>query len=238
MLFDLHAHTSGISTCCKADASQILETAKEKGIDGIVLANHYHKDYLNVTGESVSQFVDRYIEEYHYTVKCGESIGVKVFYGIEVTMEYNIYVHMLVYGVDTQFLKRHSDLWDLTQEELYKTVKAEGGFLVQAHPFRNGTTVVDTKFIDGVEINCHPRYKNSHAAELEKIAKDNNLVVTCGGDYHNDTYRPECGMYLPDSIKDGIELGKYLKETKQTKLSIHEPNTEVPYIKTFEVNRV
>lgn len=237
MLFDLHAHSSGISTCCKADAPQILETAKQKGIDGVVLTNHYHKDYIRVTGETVLHFVDRYIEEYHYAREWGESIGVKVFYGIEVTMEYNIYVHMLVYGVDTDFLKRHSNLWDLSQKELYQTVKEEGGVLVQAHPFRNGTTVADTRYLDGVEINCHPKYNNSYAAELEEIAKENNLIVTCGGDYHNDDYRPECGMYLPDSIRDGIELGEYLKKINQTQLCIHEPHTEEPYIKTFEVSK-
>ena len=59
-----------------------------------------------------------------------------------------------------------------------------------------------------------------------EIAAENKLLLTCGGDYHADTYRPHCGMYLPDDIGNNNELRDYLLDTKEVKLCIHEPNEE------------
>jgi histidinol phosphatase-like PHP family hydrolase len=50
MLIDMHAHSSGISTCCQIPYDKVIDTAKENGMDGIVLTNHYQKNpnyYLN-----------------------------------------------------------------------------------------------------------------------------------------------------------------------------------------------
>ena len=40
--------------------------------------------------------------------------------------------------------------------------------------------VLDTDFLDGVEINCHPLYGNSYSKELMEIAEKERLIVTCG----------------------------------------------------------
>ena len=46
MLVDFHAHTSGISKCCAISAQEVIATTKAFGMDGIVLTNHYKKDYI------------------------------------------------------------------------------------------------------------------------------------------------------------------------------------------------
>jgi len=222
MLIDLHAHTSGISKCCHYPASKILKSAYEAEIDGIVLTNHYQKNYID--NEEINSFVDRYIEEFYFTQTLGEELGLKVFWGIEVTMELYPNVHMLIYGVDTGFLKVHPLIFDYTHKDLYSAVKDNDGVLIQAHPFRNGTTVLNMDFLDGVEINCHPLYNNSYSMELFNIANENRLAVTCGGDFHADNYRPKCGMYLPDNIVNSCELGKYIANAGKLSLCIHEPN--------------
>ena len=224
MLIDLHAHSSGISRCCQIPAEEVLKTAKEYGIDGIVLTNHYQKSYLQ--NDDADAFAKAYVEEFHYTEEIAEELGMKVFFGVEVTTELYKNVHMLVYGVSEKFVLENPRVFELNQEELYKLVKAYGGVLVQAHPFRNGCTVLDTAYLDGVEINCHPLYGNSYQKELIEIAAENKLLLTCGGDYHADTYRAHCGMYLPDDIGNNNELRDYLLDTKEVKLCIHEPNKE------------
>ena len=55
MLIDLHAHSSGISRCCRYDYKTILDHAKEVGIDGIVLTNHYQAEYLD--GKTAEEFI-------------------------------------------------------------------------------------------------------------------------------------------------------------------------------------
>ena len=134
MLIDLHAHSSGISKCCRIPIEQVIEEAKKVGIDGIVLTNHYQKNY--VTDGDYPAFAARYIAEYEYAAELVKDSDFRIFFGIEVTMEKHPGVHMLIYGVEPAFLTAHPTLFDYTQEELYYLVCEVGGFLVQAHPMR------------------------------------------------------------------------------------------------------
>lgn len=224
MLIDLHAHSSGISQCCRIPYDQVLKQALESGMDGIILTNHYKSYY--VQDGRVDDLVERYIAEFYATEQYGREIGCKVFFGIEVTVDKYPGVDMLIYGVEPEFLRKHSYIFDCTQKELYEQVKSDDGILIQAHPFRNGTTVLDTDYLDGVEINCHPLYGNSYSKEILEIAEKEHLIVTCGGDFHADTYRPKCGMYLPDETKDHNDLRSYLLSSEEKKLCIQEPNCD------------
>ena len=225
MLIDLHAHSSGISKCCKIPYDKVLTQAISGGIDGIVLTNHYQKSYIKDI--SIDEFIKNYISEFYAAEQYGKQKGCKVLFGIEVTMELYKNVHMLIYGVSPDFLRKNPFLFDCTQKELYELVKANNGVLIQAHPFRNGSTVLDTDFLDGVEINCHPKYSKSYAEELLKIAQKNHLILTCGGDYHADTYRPKCGMFIPNKVKDNNDLRAFLLSDAEKELLIQEPNSDV-----------
>lgn len=220
MLIDLHAHSKGISHCCRIPYKDVLHQTLMCGMDGIVLTNHYQKLYFE--DGDIMPFVEKYIEEFYITEEYGKQIGCKVFFGVEVSMELYPRVHMLLYGIDPEFLRQYPMVHEMTQEELYALAKANNAVLIQAHPFRK-TELLDPQYMDGVEINCHPLYKISHSDDLLRIARENSLLVTCGGDYHADTYRPKCGMYLPDCVKDHHDLRDYLLNTSKTTLCVHEP---------------
>jgi predicted metal-dependent phosphoesterase TrpH len=228
MLIDLHAHSSGISHCCRIPYDEVIRTAKEVGLCGIVLTNHYQKSY--VKDGDFAAFARRYTEEFRLTKAYGDTVGMKVFFGAEVTMERYGGAHLLLYGIPESFIEENPTLFDWTMEEMYNRVKAIGGTLVQAHPYRKVKNLLPTEYLDGVEVNCHPLYGKSDFADMVEIATENHLILTCGGDYHADTYRPKCGVYLPDTLADGIELGRYLLEAPSLTLCIHEPNTEMPVI--------
>ncbi len=221
MFTDMHAHTGAISYCCKANAEEIILTAKKKGYDALVITNHYVKNYF--TEENHKEWVEKYIAEWYACKALGKAHGVKIFSGVEVTYSRDSRIHLLIYGADERFLRENLFLCDMTFEELYDLCQKNGCVLVQAHPFRNGTSPIDSKFIDGVEINCHPIYKNSFAEEIKKFAKENDLILTVGCDYHNDTPRVRGGMFLPDSISTEKELVDYLKKKIPTKIQIDEP---------------
>ena len=190
-----------------------------------MLTNHYQKSYLK-NGDA-DEFAKRYVDEFNYTLECGKKINMRVFFGIEITSEPNDKKHILVYGVDPEFVLSHPAIFDYSLKELYSTVKSAGGIIVQAHPYRNGGTLLDMKYFDGVEVNCHPLYGKSDAEDMIKIATENHLSLTCGGDYHNDTYRCKCGVYLPDDICDGVAVGKYISSSNTIKLCIHEPYGDI-----------
>ena len=101
-------------------------------------------------------------------------------------MEFNRKIHLLIYGISGIELKEKPNLFDLSIEELSTYCKDKGFALVQAHPFRGGTNVLDSTYLDGIEINCHPLYKNTFSDELITIAKSNHIAITCGCDYHGD----------------------------------------------------
>ena len=231
MLIDLHAHSSGISKCCRIPYTEVLSRAAAIGLDGIVLTNHYQNGY--VCDGKYMEFVEDYIAEYEKAAAYGASVGIKVFFGIEVTMERYPKVHMLIYGVSPDFLRTNPMLFDCTQKALYTLVKAHGGVLVQAHPFRGGTTVLDPTYLDGIEINCHPKYKTTERERLTAIAEEQGLLLTVGGDYHADTYRPDCGTYIPDTVTDGIALGAFLAETDRIMLRIHEVGAQSAFEAEF-----
>ena len=227
MLIDLHAHSSGISRCCKIDGKDMVVVTKNSGMDGVILTNHYDKDYITVDAYDLAT---RYVNEYKYVKECGDQIGFRVFFGIEVTMAKHNNVHMLVYGVDCDFLLKHPNLYDNTIDELSKLVKDNNGILVQAHPLRKGKNVLfDLKYLDGIEANCHPKYDGTYIDYLSKLAYDNSLILTCGGDFHNDTHRVKCGLYLDDNLRDTLEIVNFLISSKSIKLCIQEPDSLVSY---------
>ncbi len=128
MLIDVHAHASEISRCCKANSYEVLTAARDAFIDGIALTNHYAKKYIN-DGDPES-FAKRYVDAYYNTKKLGDEMGMPVFFGIEISVEYQKYVHMLVYGVDTDFILQNPEIYDYSFEKLHKTVHESGGVLV------------------------------------------------------------------------------------------------------------
>ena len=235
MLIDMHAHTSGISTCCKADGARVLAAARSVGIDGVCLVNHYHKPYLEETGESPSEFAERYLAEYEAVRALGNEMALRVLFGIEVTMERHNRVHILIYGVEPDFVRRHLTMFDYTQEELYRAAHEGGGLLVQAHPLRLGkNSLLDPKYLDGVEISSHLLYDGTHYAELAEFARANGLLLTSGGDYHADTPRPTCGLYLPEDLADARAIMTYLQRADRIKMCMQESRDTAPEIKVFE----
>ena len=222
MLIDLHAHSKAISRCSRITGKDNIDLSLEKGMDGFVITNHYDKNY--VVNNDYLDLVNRYINEYYDLKEYGEKVGFKVFFGIEVTLNKHNDAHILIYGVEPLFLLDNPCLYDYTQEELYKLVKENGGIVIYPHPFRDLNKKLDLKYVDGIEVNCHPLYGNTYSNEVINIAKQNGLLITCGGDCHHDTYRPKCGVYLPNDIKSNLDLKDYLVNSNEIKLCIQEVN--------------
>ena len=233
MLIDFHTHSKGISRCCQIEGKDMVQVVLDNGMDGIILTNHYDKNY--VQNHDSLAFAKKYISEYNSVRDYGMQMGVKVFFGIELTMAKHNNVHMLIYGVSEEWVLQHSDIYDYTQKELYELVKKEGGVLVQAHPFRGGRDVLlDIKLMDGVEVNCHPLYDETHLNRLTEIARDNNLLLTCGGDFHADTHRPKCGVYIPDDLTTTKEIVRYLKKIRTISLCVQEVGKMVAFDYLFD----
>lgn len=228
MVVDLHTHTGGISPCCKRPYNEIIDHSLAVGLDGVVIANHYQKSYPIDRQLTFSEYVAAYEKEVALATEYGKSVGCKVYYAIEITSEQYKGVHLLVYGVPFAFLYENPEVYDLELKELYALVKSYGGALIQAHPFRGGTTVLDVHYLDGVELNCHPLFAPTYSEQLIAIADEHALHVTCGGDYHATSYRPVCGMVTPDDIDTSEKLAAYILSSKEKTLVVHEQGSDTP----------
>lgn len=91
--------------------------------------------------------------------------------------------------------------------ELLDVIHSNNGKVFLAHPYRYNQPVDDVlnevkNIVDGIEICNNP--KNKEEVEyLYKFAKDNNLLVSCGSDYHGDNrYSIECNYLTETMIQD------------------------------------
>lgn len=184
--YETHLHTADSSACARSKGPDYLEGYQALGYDGIFITEHF---YLGNTCVPRSlpwdEWVDRYCRSYYITKEAGEKIGMSVFFGWEST--YGTGEDFLIYGLAPAWLKAHPEIIRLTQEQQYELVHAEGGLVVQAHPFR------ERGYMD--EIRLHP-----HHCDAWEIANSGNLPymdrrafeyasshgmrMTCGSDIH------------------------------------------------------
>lgn len=141
------------------------------------------------------------------------------------------YAHAAIYRMlNNEFLKEHnisciSDLYRLSTinknfplyidmhivwpdiKELSEVIHSNNGKIFIAHPYRYNSPVEDVlneakDFVDGIEICNNPQSKEE-VEFLYKFAKNNNLLVSCGSDYHGDTrYSMECEYITEEMIQD------------------------------------
>ena len=212
-LYDFHVHTAGISRCSRLTPEQLCRAIKNEGLDGFVLTNHYAAYHVTCPFE---QWLTKYQKEYEYTREVAESMGLRAFFGIEVSIGE---MHFLVYGLDPSVLYQSSGpLYDYSLKELSDFVHERGGLLIHAHPFRGKSQPEDAALLDGYEINCHPLYGDNCSAQIHELAEKSDRLITCGSDFHGDVYKARCGVYLPCDIVTEEQLGAYLKSVRPTLL--------------------
>ena len=73
---------------------------------------------------------------------------------------------------------------------------------------------VNPESLDGIEaFNMHPNH-NSRIGLAAKYASDNNMIVTCGSDFHHYGQECLCGILTKKPLKDSYDVAKALKSGK------------------------
>ncbi len=92
-------------------------------------------------------------------------------------------------------------------KELLDIIHNNNGKVFLAHPYRYHKDVNEVleevkDYVDGIEICNNPKSREE-VEYLYNYAKNNNLLVSCGSDYHgNDRYSIECKYINDDMIND------------------------------------
>jgi len=198
MRIDLHIHTAPRSACSYLDPGELVEKAVQLKLDGICLTEH----------QVVWDPVD--------VENLARQGGIKIFRGNEYTTNQG---DILVFGF-------YEDLKELlTIEQLHEKVKAAGGFMIAAHPFRGFKTfgigqlqmtveqackrkVFD--FVDAVEIG-NGKVSADENDMARKVAEKLGLAGTGGSDAHRVD---EIGKWVTDfekNIQDERDLVQQLQ---------------------------
>ena len=153
-------------------------------------------------------FVTGYVE----AKKAGYKYDLDVFLGWEFTI---MGADFLTYGLDLDFLLTNPDLDNLGIEKYSSLVRENGGYLAQAHPYRDAYYIehnypVAPHFIDGVEVYNAMDNNNSNS-KAYAFAKEHDLPMQSGTDSHRTGGYNYAGILLrerAESIHDIIEAIK------------------------------
>lgn len=219
---DPHTHSMAISTCSKVTCEQIIDEKIKLGYDGVILTNHCQPWYY--PKEEHKNYVERVIEDFYRGKAYADKKGFRFYLGLEVSLEDPHYADWLLYGVTEEFLRSSPCLYALTQKELFELCEKWNILLVQAHPFRQSPC--NPQYMHGVEINC----TNGDLDKIplvEEFAKEHDLIVTCGTDYHFVERTYFGGIYIPESCQTSTDVAAYIR--KSGKITVFREGGEKTY---------
>lgn len=226
ILCDAHIHTSAISFCSRVPYDELVRKCVHDGLGAIVLTNHYKSAYINM---DFDEWKKKYVNEFFLTESEGKKAGLKVFFGVEVTPDCSKRNDLTIYGLSCDDVLEAPPLQQMTIEELSDYVHSKNALLYHAHPFRN-TEPLDGNLLDGTEINCHPLYRTCAEKKVREYADRFDLRIACGSDYHGDTYKAHCGIWIPEDIVTTDDFVSYIREVKRPELLVADdpdPDTDM-----------
>ncbi len=186
--FETHFHTSECSACSVSTAKEMIYALKQKGYAGVVLTNHFYHGNTAINRRIPwKDFVSAYMENYLEAKKYGESIGMKVFFGIE--EGYGGGKEFLIFGLSPDILIENPEFNNMEIEEKVDFIRKNGGITVCAHPFRdrfyisNPDIPPNPDLFDGIEVYNQFNRPEENQKAFE-FAKKHGKIMTSGGDVH------------------------------------------------------
>ena len=225
-LYETHLHTAGVSKCAGSGGADYITGYKDKGYSGIIVTDHFYNGYNAIPQDLPwKEWVNRFCRGYEEAREEGEKQGLDVFFGWEET--FDSHDDYLVYGLDKQWLLEHPEVKTWTRAEQYHAVKAAGGCVVQAHPFRQRDYIkciaLSIGCVDAVEA-ANASNEASEDALAYRYAKKIGKPIIAGSDIHNASgiYTGEIfGVYLKNKPKNIIDFAKAVCNNEITGVKIN-----------------
>ena len=191
MLIDLHIHEKQFSKDSFLALEEIVEIAKENGLDAICITDH---DSMGLR---------------EYAAEYTKKTGFPIFVGIEF---YSLQGDILAFGIDSYPDKR------VSAQEFIDYVHAQGGVVIAAHPFRHNRrgledNLATLKGVDAVEILNGSTMPDATMMAVQ-YAKKYGFATTGGSDCHYPHKVGTCATYFEEPIHTMDELVAAIKNHK------------------------
>lgn len=215
-LTELHAHTANTSRCAKDKANLLVENYLQAGYSALVTTDHLSTSTFEAyKADSLSwnDKIDIFLKGYRAAEEAAEATDLTVLLGMELRFaRKGIINDYLVYGVTEDFLRKNGDLLKMRLSAFSELAHKNGLLIYQAHPFRNGMTVVSPQYLDGYEIyNACVRH-NSRNAIAEKWARLHKKPGIAGSDYHQSEDTARGGILTAQKIESNEMLLSVLRK--------------------------
>lgn len=212
-LYETHMHTAQGSACARSRGSEYILPYMDLGYTGIIITDHFFKGNTRPDRSLPwHEWVNQFYSGYEDAKNEGDKRNFPVFFGLEENFSGDEY---LIYGVTKEFLLNNPDMKDWDRVRMYKEVRAFGGCMVQAHPFRsrfyNDAIHLLPDFVDGIEAVNFGNVPVWNTLALQ-YAKRLHLPYSSGSDNHDAShmqYEKLGGVLLEkplESIQDYVSV--------------------------------
>ena len=207
---ELHCHSDSISACARVNNNDIIEKFTSAGYNSLVLTNHFTTGTMSHHGYTDwDRWVDGFVDAYE-KLKEDAKGKLNVLLGMELRFDENCNDY-LVFGITEEFLRKYDGLHQMNPESFHKIAQENGCLFIQAHPFRNGMTVVRPNHLDGVEVfNGHMGH-DSRNEIADMWADKYSLLKTSGTDFHYADVPTNAGIATEYEITSIPQLIETLK---------------------------
>ncbi|MBO5223787.1 MAG: PHP domain-containing protein [Clostridia bacterium] len=201
-IYEMHTHNCIASRCGRFTPEEIVKTYHEQGFDGICVTDHFFNGNCAIDRNLPwKERVEQFCLGYEKIKEEGDKVGLNIFFGFEYSVKGQPKDSMggtdfLIYGLDKNWLlSKDESILDMSVNNFMKMVREEGGFVVQAHPFRLELSYMDhislfPNFTDGVEVlNASPNTMGRANKLAKKYAKEYNFYRIAGSDAHQNADR-------------------------------------------------
>jgi histidinol phosphatase-like PHP family hydrolase len=211
---ETHLHTREVSSCSLKRARDMVRQYKEAGYSTIFVTDHFQSNSLDVLGDIPwNEKITIFLSGYYKAKYEGDQLGVTVLPAAEFCFA-DAKNHYLAYGITKEFLCAHPGLHKMKGAEFLALARAEGIFIVHAHPYRDGSQSATPELVDAIEIyNSNPRHED-HSELSEALAEKYGLPVSAGSDAHRDEDIAGSGIETEEEIKIVSDFIRLVKEKK------------------------
>ncbi|MBR5444753.1 MAG: PHP domain-containing protein [Clostridia bacterium] len=184
--YELHLHTSEASKCGSATAAEQVALYHSMGYAGICITNHFFRGNTSIPVDlPFEEQIRYYVRAYELAKEAAEGTDLDVFLGWEYAMGGGS--EFLILGLDTDWLLAHPDQMQWRPAEYFDRVRADGGFVIQAHPYRQASYIDTIRLmpwhVDGVEV-CNAGNSDFDNNMAEHYARMYGLPMYAGSDNH------------------------------------------------------
>ena len=212
--YEMHTHTTPCSKCGVQTMEQAVAACVAAGYAGFVITNHFYHGNSGIDRALAWEaFVEAYAADWREGVRLSKEAGIDVIFGLE--EGYAPGKEVLLYGITPEQIAAAPFLREKGLERLSAYVRAQGGLVVHAHPYRIAPYIPDPDWtpdpalLDGVEVyNAHGESRNELALTF---AEKNGLFGTSGGDVHNTPGFGKAGIAVDERIPDSAALAAVLR---------------------------